>query len=97
LKKSKLVGLLQGKIDFSPLLSNGKILVELQRMAATHGISTMNKPKGLLQILWEQSWINLNENLNIYVKEKRQHWLDAHGNVCQSAKMMQKFYFQFTL
>jgi len=64
LKKSELIALLQSKIGLTLPSSNSKTLAELQTIAATHGISTqieedviiqgrMNKPKGLLQILWE--------------------------------------------
>jgi len=92
LKKSELIALLQSKIGLTLPSSNSKTLAELQTIATMHGISTqteediiiqgwMNKPKGLLQILWERGWIDPNENLNDYVKEKRKKWLDARGNI----------------
>jgi len=43
----------------------------------------MNKPKGLLQILWERGWIDPNENINNYLKDKRKIWLDPRGKVLQ--------------
>jgi len=40
-------------------------------------------PKGFLQILWEQDWINPNEIMNDYVKDIRKIWLDPCGKVLQ--------------
>jgi len=67
---------------------------ELHILASNHGVAIeteedeiiqgwMNKPKGLLQILWEQGWINPNENINDYVKDKRKSWLDLRGKVLE--------------
>jgi len=41
----------------------------------------VNKPKGLLQILWECSWIDRNESLQKYMKDNKQSWLDSYGKV----------------
>jgi len=67
---------------------------ELHILASNHGVAIeteedeiiqgwMNKPKELLQILWEQGWINPNENIKNCVKDKRKIWLDPQGKVLQ--------------
>jgi len=58
------------------LASNHRVAINIEEDEIIQG--WMNKPKGLLQILWEQGWILPSENLNKYVNK---NWLDAHGKV----------------
>jgi len=92
LKKSGLINALEGKLGITFLSTNYWTINALNVLASNHGVAIdieedeiiqgwMNKPKGLLQILWEQGWINPNENMNNYVIEKGQIWLDLHGKV----------------
>jgi len=81
LRKSEILTLLRTKLGSSSTLSSYKTIEELHVIANSNGISIeseddeivpgwLNKPKGLLQILWEHGWIDPSENLQNYVKEK---------------------------
>ncbi len=89
LKKSELINALEAKLGITFLSTNHRMINELHILASNHRVAInieedeiiqgwMNKPKGLLQILWEQGWILPSENLNKYVNK---NWLDAHGKV----------------
>ena len=66
------------------LASSHGIVMEIEEDEVIQG--WLGKPKGLLQILWECGWIDPLENLQKYVKDKKQNWLDAHGNVLPEYK-----------
>jgi len=92
LKKSELINLLQAKLGSSFKAQTYRSLEELKILANNNNIAVeveedevdlgwMHKSKGLLQVLWERGWIDPNENINNYVKDKKQKWLDPNGNV----------------
>jgi len=92
LKKSELINLLQAKLGSSFKAQTYRSLEELKILANNNNIAVeveedevdlgwMHKSKGLLQVLWERGWIDPNESINNYVKDKKQKWLDPNGNV----------------
>jgi len=83
LKKSELINLLQAKLGSSFKAQTYRSLEELKILANNNNIAVkvkedkvnlgwLHKSKGLLQVLWEHGWINPSENINNYVKDKKQ-------------------------
>jgi len=83
-RKAELIALLKARnVDVSATYLSSK---EIEKLAQENAIEIeheieevhlgwVNKPKGLLQILWDHGWIDPQEPLSQYTKDKHDMWL----------------------
>jgi len=56
-------------------------VIKIEQVIEEVQLGWVNKPKGLLQILWECGWIYPQEPLSRYTKDKCDMWLDENGEL----------------
>ncbi len=98
MKKSEIVELFQVKLGTSFNLQTYQTLDKLKILASSHGILSkveedeimqgcLGKPKDLLQVLWECSWIGPSKKLQNFGVDKKQKWQDPAGNILPEFKL----------
>jgi len=97
-EKSEIVELLQVKLGTSFNLQTYQTLDKLKILASSHGILSKveedeimqgcsGKPKDLLQVLGECSWIGPSKKLQNFGVDKKQKWQDPAGNILPEFKL----------